>query len=340
MNVETPESNVDPFKELISTAQEHLSAKDPATAVQILRPYAATYAKNEKFCFEFGYALYENGEHKEAAKYLKASIKLGPNVRPQKYFTLAQISDDPTAIQLHNTGLALATQLLGELSAQALTIEERAAQEKKLKRPMAQAYCALAHLEEKKLETNKHSQFSESLFLQHLSSAAAIYPFYLETYLLGAMYYYNCENEGLWRQAIGAMIGQLQAMELAGDEELDTYAFEFFIVLLRLMVECEMWPEVIALAEVAAANDGGNLEGIYLLAFCLFQEGRYADTEEVLDRLKELKIEESGDQELIEGYLELRAELEKKKPFENHEQPMAGEHQDEEWQSDDQDEAE
>jgi len=56
--------------------------------------------------------------------------------------------------------------------------------------------------------------------------------------------------------------------------------------------------------------------------------------------LKELKIEESGDQELIEGYLELRGEVEKKKPFDNQEQLENGDQQDDDWMSDDQDDAE
>lgn len=334
MKIEKPDSTPEELKELISQARSHLETNDAQAAVDILKTGFPAYSKNEKFCFEFGYALYELGDFPEASKHLKASIKLAPNVRPQKYFTLAQVSDDKHAKELYLTGVSLSEAKLAELAGSGLEPTDALAKQRELKRPMAQALCALAQLEEKKLETGKAHLFSEADFLRGLSTAAATHPGYLETYFLGAMYYFNCQNEALFRQAVTALVSQVAALEEAEDEELDEWSCQFYLPLIRLLIECQMWVEAERLAEVGLGSDSANLEATYLLCFSLFSQDKLGEADEVLDRLKTLRIEECGDQELIDGYHELSKEVAEKRKLEpKGEQGQADE---EDWASDDQ----
>lgn len=335
MKIEKAQTVSNDLRLLIEEAREALENNKPADAVASLKKGEAAFGNHEKFCFEYGYALYELGDFAQAEKQLRASIKLDPNNRPQKYFTLAQISDDKTAKQLYHKGLELTAARLTELSSQGHTEDAKAEKEKELKRPAAQALCALAQLEEKLIETGHANQFNEKEFMEYLSKAALVFPNYLETYFLTAMYNFNCQNEHLFKISIQTMINRITAMEETEDEELDEWGCDFFLPLVRLLIDCQMWAEAAKILEVALGNDGSNIEAGYLYAFSLFYMEKYAESDDVLEKLKELRIEESGDQELIEGYLELRKSVAEKRPFEPLVADMNGD--DEDWQSDDQD---
>ncbi len=335
MKIEKVQTVPSDLRLLIEEAREALEKNNPAEAVASLKKGETAFGNHEKFCFEYGYALYELGDFVHAEKQLRTSIKLEPNNRPQKYFTLAQISDDKVAKQLYQNGLEVTAVLLAELPSQELTDDARVKKEKELKRPAAQALCALAQLEEKLIETGHGKQFNEKDFMSYLSKAAIVFPNYLETYFLTAMYQFNCQKEVPFKSAIQTMIKCISLMEETEDEELDEWGCDFFLPLVRLLIECQMWPEGAKILEVALGNDGANIEAGYLYAFCLFYMERYAESDDILEKLKELRIQESGDQELIDGYLELRKSVAEKRAREPKAAEMDGE--EEEWLSDDQD---
>ena len=300
------------LKHLISEAHIYLETNETQQAIKTLLKGIAPYSNHEKFCFELGYAFYEDKNHAECAKWLKKSIKLNPLNRPQKFYTMAQISDDKPATNLYKNGIEVSLIKILEISKIFPQSEKTEQKLKSVKRITAQAYCGLATLEEKKLETGEQKKFSEPDFLRYLSSAFEMDALYLETYILAALYYFNCQNEGLWKQSISALISQIRKMEENEDGDLDEYTCEYFLPLTRILIECEMWEESAFLMEVGINNEEGHLEGNYLYAFALFNSQKYQESKEAISKLEKLKVGECGDVELIEWFNELKKAKETK----------------------------
>lgn len=319
MNV--PQSDKQSLAGLLEGAHDALEKFDNDTARQLLTEAVTKYPDNEKALFELGYFLYEEGEIQNAEVLLKQSVQLGPEKNAKKYFTLAQIATDPSdVLGLYTKGLHIVLGKIQQLKQHQTISEDYEEKMQKLKRLAAQGFCGLAQLE----ATNAgpyFESFDGARFLEYIKQSLEIDSSYLEAYSQLALYYFNIQDEMSCRKTLAELVAKVKEMEEQGNGDLSDYGPQFFVPIVRMMIEGEIWDDGIYLMEIGLQSEGKDFEGNYMYAFCLFQAEEYDQAAEVCQEMEKLGIMKSGDEELIQGFVELKQEIEtavKNLPAEEH----------------------
>lgn len=294
---ETPNIIIEKTSEIetiTNTARNLIEQKKYSEASITYQNALKIFPKNEKLWFEYGYFSYEQKDFPNAKKSLSKSVELSPNINPEKYFTLGEISLAKESKTYYQHGIAIANiELKSEKSPES---------QKKLKRLISQAYCSLA-----KLEVDLGLNIPNMIV--YLNNAIKADELNLEPHQHFVTIYYNSLKERECRAEIKRFLEKLRLISGVCDEEFSFYEVGFFVFFVRLMIEGAMWEEAIFVLEIALGNDVKHLEANYLLAFCSFQFGDLEGCKEVLNYLVEVGIRKSGDKELLEGFNELVTEI-------------------------------
>jgi tetratricopeptide (TPR) repeat protein len=308
-DVNVPQSDKESLAGLLEAAHDALEKFDSDTARQLLTEAVTKYPNNHKALFELGYFLYEEGDIQNAEVLVKQSIQLEPEKNAKRYFTLAQIATDPAEVLgLYTKGLQIVSGKVHQLKQQ--TIAENSEEKMhKLKRLAAQGFCGLAQLEASNAGPYFES-FDGARFLEYINQSLQIDASYLEAYSQLALYYFNIQDEMSCRKTLADLVAKVKEMEDQGNDDLSDYGPQFFVPIVRMMIEGEIWEDGIYLMEIGLQSDGKDLEGNYMYAFCMFKEGEYDQASEVCQEMEKLGIMKSGDDELIQGFVELKQEIE------------------------------
>jgi tetratricopeptide (TPR) repeat protein len=294
---------------LLLSAHDALERFDSEAAGIFLSEAAENFPDNEKALFEYGYFLYEKGELKEAEVLLKKAVQVSPDKNAKKYFALAQLTSDIS--KSHSSyikGLQIVIAKL-ELFANNQQVNNEA-EEKigNLKRLAAQGFCGMAQLEIRKAEACFES-FNGNQFLSYIQQSIQIDPYYLEAYSQLSVYYFNMENETSCRKTIAELVACVRELESQNDEDLGEYDPEFFVPIVRMMIEGCIFEDGAYLMEIGLQNNSKDLEANYMYAFCLFKIDELEQADDICQEMEKLLILKSGDDELIQGFLELREEI-------------------------------
>jgi tetratricopeptide (TPR) repeat protein len=309
-DINVPQSDKQGLDGLLEGAHEALEKFDSDTARQLLTEAVTKYPDNERALFELGYFLYEEGDIASAEVLLKQSIQLEPEKNAKKYFTLAQILTEPSEIdELYTKGLQIVLAKVQALKQQQTITENYEEKMQKLKRQASQGFCGLAQLEVVMAGPNFES-FNGHRFLEFIKQALEIDSSYLEAYSQLALYYFNIQDEMSCRKTLAELVAKVKEMEDQGNDDLGDYGPQFFVPIVRMMIEGEIWDDGIYLMEIGLQSNGKDLEGNYMYAFCLFKGEEYDQAREVCQEMEKMGILKSGDEELIQGYVELKQEIE------------------------------
>lgn len=128
------ENHPGPIEQIINQFHETLLAGENQQALEYLLQALEKHPESDELLYELGFYYYEIGEMDLAQEKLTLSIQLNPDSNPEKYFTLANINQDPDSAKLYLYGIQLANTQIGSLNE---------LEQKKLLRLVCQAYCSL-----------------------------------------------------------------------------------------------------------------------------------------------------------------------------------------------------
>ena len=279
---------------IINQARNLIEEEKIEKAYEFYNNAIKKFSNEEKLWFEYGYFCYEQNDFENSKKYLAKSVELSPNINPEKYFTLGEMTEPKEAKTYYEHGIAVASLELKN--------EKNKDNKKKLARMISQAYCSLAKLE-------VHLGLNIPNMIVYLNNAIKADNFYLEPHQHFVTIYYNSLKEKDCRAEIAKLLEKVRYIEEKCDEEFASYEISFFIFFIRLMIEGAMWEDSIYLLEIALGNNIKHMEANYLLAFCNFQVGEIETCKEILNHLMKLGILKLGDKELLEGFNELITEI-------------------------------
>ena len=302
------------IKEQIHQARSYIESFQISEALDLLRNLNQENPNNEVVLFELGYLLYEQGDLADAEKILRQSLAIAPEKNSKKYFTLGEIvSDSNESKYFFQKGLAIEEKKLQTLSSTENVESDKIQMSKRL---ISQGLCVFSEIEIRE----QNFKLAESM----LHKAVQVSSTYLESYSILLHLYFNLEQDDKFNELILKMMSQIELMKVNEDEDLTEYDTVFFNPIVRMMIECGKFKEGAFLMEIGLDNSEYSLEASYLLAFCYFNDKKINKASEVIREMEEMNIYKSGDQELIDGFNELKSEIAK----------QGGELDDEEWESD------
>jgi tetratricopeptide (TPR) repeat protein len=303
------EHKINDLASLLECAHGALEVFDYETAQKNFLEAARNYPESEKALFEYGYFLYEQGDIKAAEELLLKAVALAPEKNAKKYFTLAQLSTQSTDVKsFYTKGLQLVfdkIELIKKNTSELSDIDEKL---ENLNRLAAQGFCGLAQLEATGEGVNLDS-FNSAQFLNYIQKSIEIDRYYLEAYSQLSLYYFNVQDEASCRKTLSELVARVHELEDKTDSDLSEYGPGFFISIVRMMIEGEIWEDGIYLMEVGLQSNSKDLEGNYLYAFCLFKAEEFEQAADVCKEMEKNGIMKSGDEELIQGFVELKQEI-------------------------------
>lgn len=296
--LESPELQSGDVKEHLKLAHSLIITENQQGALLVLSETVKKFGDNDKAHFELGNYLYEVGNYEQARKHLETAIELNPDKNSKKYFALAELVEPTQAIELYEKGIFLCMEKIKK-------IDQSKTDVIKINNELiSQAYSGIAELS---LLSNKNYV----KILESIKLSLKYNEFYLEAYKQLILFYFNTQNEMECRQAIATFVLKLKQLESANSHSIAELDINLFKTIVRIMIEGEIFEDAVYVLEVGLSINKFDLETNYLYAFCLYNCKRDDEACEALEELKTMKILECGDEELITGYNELSAVLNK-----------------------------
>jgi len=296
-------------KELIKCANTCFQELNFLSAAAIFERGWSRFSAEGDYLFSFGYFLFECEFFELSDEMLKKSIDINPEGDPRCYFTLAELHKAENGLELYLKGLTLAEAKKGEIIS---NFERDSSSEKQakisqklfnMKRVVAQAYCAVAELLMMRPEFPSNSKNIE----EALEKAAITDPTYYEYLVQKSVYHFNLEDEQSCRKTIAEFVAKIREIEELKDEDLLDYPAAMLLIIIRMMIEGQIYEDGAYLASVAVQNDERNPEALYMLAFCSVCIEDAETASEAITKLSEFDL--SCDEELQNGLAELKLEF-------------------------------
>ena len=300
-------------KVAIDRAMAAVEAGDLSGAAGILREAVEEHREDEGLNFELGYLLLELGDEAGARIHLEKAVALAPEKNAKKFFALSEVLPPNEAIFVVQKGLNVGLSELDALEARLLALQSAETPEKvklsrkqaKLRRVIAQGYCKLA-------ESEAMINGGNFNLLDITNRAIAMDPSYLEPYLHLLTHHFNLNETAKTQELIQYLLTKIKELDNDEDDDLHTYDPEFYNAVARMMLEEQKFAEAQEWLEIAVTVAGQDLNTRYLLAYVAFKNEDFPTVKDEVAELEKLGVWNCGDEELVEGFRELKGEVDAK----------------------------